>query len=578
MRQQYAIRSLILVMGLALVGLAVIAQMIRIQNSEQAKTFLSQGDQYSGEFSMFYPERGEIYDRNGHLLAGNRTVYEVGVSLSQMKSPEALASLLGTYLGKTYEDVYNQLTNSPTEWEYIVVQDYVGDETVAALQKIMQQNKDASDNSLNGLGFKPHFQRSYPEDDLASNVLGFVTRDGRGYFGIEEKYNDLLAGNPVQVWVPTDPNKATEIPRVPNGTTLVLTLNRDLQARVETILDVSLSKYGAENGAIIVMNPENGEILAMATTPRLDLNNYTGYFDIYDNGSQYNRAIGMAYEAGSVFKILTMAAALDAGTVVPETTYIDTGSIEVGGITIWNWNRQPWGQRNMTECLQHSLNVCLAWISSQMGPQTFYGYMERFGLGHQTGIDLSGEALGRLKVPGDTDWYPVDLGTNAFGQGVTITPMQMLMFASAIANDGKMVTPHVLYAMLRDGHQYNVPSQYASSPIKAETARTLNEMLAQSLEKESSMALLPGYRLSGKTGTAQIPTEFGYNESQTNASFIGWGPSDDPQFMVYVWLYKPTASIWASETAAPVFSQVAEQAVIMLNIPPDLVRNQYGSR
>jgi cell division protein FtsI/penicillin-binding protein 2 len=578
MRQQYAIRSLILIIGYAIVGLAIIAQMIRIQYSDQATVFLSHGDQYSGEFSMFYPERGEIYDRNGHLLAGNRTVYEVGVSLGQMKNPQALASLLGNYLGKTQEEVYNQLTNSPKEWEYIVVQDYVGDETVVAIQKITEQHKADGDNSLSGLSFKPHFQRSYPENALASNVLGFVTRDGRGYFGIEEKYNDLLAGNPVQVWVPTDPNKASEIPRVPNGTTLVLTLHRDLQAKVETILDQALTNYGAENGAIIVMDPRKGDILAMATTPRLDLNNYTNYFSLYDNGSQYNSAIGMAYEAGSVVKILTMAAALDTGTVTPGTTFIDTGSIEVGGITIWNWNRQPWGQQNMTECLQHSLNVCLAWVSSQMGPQVFYGYMERFGLGHQTGIDLSGEAMGRLKVPGDTDWYPVDLGTNAFGQGVTITPLQLLMAASAIANDGKMVTPHVLYAMLRDGHQYNVPSQYAGSPIKAETAKTLNEMLSISLEKESSLALLPGYRLAGKTGTAQIPTEFGYNQSQTNASFIGWGPVDDPQFMVYVWLYKPSASIWSSETAAPVFSQVAEQTVIMLNIPPDLVRNQYGSR
>jgi len=578
MRQQYAVRSLVLVAGLVFVGLAVIIQMIRIQNSEQAKIFLSQGDLYSGEFRMFYPERGEIYDRNGHLLAGNRTVYEVGVNLSQMKNPEALAYNLGLYLGLTYEDVYNQLMNSPKSWEYIVIQDYVGAETVTSLQQLMKQMEDVDDNSLSGFGFKPHFQRSYPEDALASNVLGFVTRDGRGYFGIEEKYNDLLAGNPVQVWVPSDPNKATEIPRVPNGTTLVLTINRDLQAKVENILDQALKKYGAENGAIIVMNPQNGEILAMSTTPRLDLNNYSNYFDLYDNGSQYNRSIGMAYEAGSVVKILTMAAALDTGTVTPSTTYIDTGSIDVGGITIYNWNREPWGQQDMTGCLQHSLNVCMAWISTQMGPQSFYGYMERFGLGHPTGIDLSGEAMGRLKVPGDTDWYPVDLGTNAFGQGVTVTPLQLLMSASAIANDGKMVTPHVLYSMLRDGHQYNVPSQYAGSPIKAETANTLTEMLTVSLEGESSSALVPGYRVAGKTGTAQIPTELGYDQSQTNASFIGWGPVDDPQFMVYVWIQKPSTSIWSSETAAPVFSQVAEQTVILLNIPPDMVRNQFGSR
>jgi cell division protein FtsI/penicillin-binding protein 2 len=213
-----------------------------------------------------------------------------------------------------------------------------------------------------------------------------------------------------------------------------------------------------------------------------------------------------------------------------------------------------------------------------MGMQNFYGYMERFGFGHPTGIDLSGEAMGRLKVPGDTDWYPVDLGTNAFGQGITVTPLQMLMSVSAVANDGKMVTPHVLSSMLRDGHQYNVPSQYAGSPIRPETAETLTQMLAVSLEQESSQALLPGYRLAGKTGTAQIPTDYGYDADHTNASFIGWGPVDDPQFMVYVWLQKPSTSIWASETASPVFSEVAEQTVILLNIPPDVVRSQLVNK
>lgn len=578
MRQQYAIRSLILVVGLGMVGLAVIFQILRIQNSPEAKVFISQGDQYSGEFRTFYPERGEIYDRNGHLLAGNRTVYEVGVNLHEMKDPTALSGLLSTYLGLTYDEVYNKLTNSPKTWEYVVVQDYVGEQTEAALQDIVQKKLDVGDESLRGLAFNPHFQRSYPEDSLASNVLGFVTRDGHGYFGVEEKYNDLLAGNPVQVWVPTDPNKATAIPRVPNGTTLVLTLNRDLQAQVESILDQALTKYGAQDGAIIVMNPRNGEILSMASTPRLDLNNYTNYFSVYDNGSQYNPPIGVAYEPGSVLKILTMAAALDAGTVQPDTKFIDTGSIEVGGITIRNWNRDAWGQQDMVGCLQHSLNVCLAWVATQLGAQNFYGYMERFGMGHSTGVDLAGEAIGRLKVPGDMDWYPVDLGTNAFGQGIAVTPLQMLMAASAIANDGKMVTPHILYSMLRDGHQYNVPSQYAGSPIKAETAHTLSEMLALSLEKESSLALLPGYRLAGKTGTAQIPTPYGYDATHTNASFIGWGPVDNPQFMIYVWLKKPSASIWGSDTAAPVFEQVAEQTVIQLGLPPDAIRLQLVSK
>src|SRR5215212_1276908 len=161
MRQQYAVRSFIIIAGFVFVGLAVIVQMIRIQNSEQALIFLSQGDRYAGEFQMVYPERGEIYDRNGHLIAGNRTVYEVGVSLKDVQDPQALAYTLGTYLGLRYEDVLNQLTNAPDTWEYVVVQDYVGAETVTSLQELIKQMNDAGDSRLDGLAFKPHFQRSY---------------------------------------------------------------------------------------------------------------------------------------------------------------------------------------------------------------------------------------------------------------------------------------------------------------------------------------------------------------------------------------------------------------------------------
>jgi cell division protein FtsI (penicillin-binding protein 3) len=213
-----------------------------------------------------------------------------------------------------------------------------------------------------------------------------------------------------------------------------------------------------------------------------------------------------------------------------------------------------------------------------MGPDNFYGYMAKFGFGHPTGIDLSGEAGGRLKIPGDADWYPVDLATNSFGQGITATPIQMMMATSAVANSGVMVTPHLLYGMVRDGKQYDFPPQNAGNPISKETAQTLSEMLANSLALEESEALVPNYRLAGKTGTAQIPTEYGwYASEETNTSFIGWGPVDDPQFMIYVWLEKPTTSIWASKTAAPVFAEVAEETIRLLDIPPDYIRQQYAS-
>jgi cell division protein FtsI/penicillin-binding protein 2 len=572
----------VLALAMGLIAVMVIVQMIRIQYSEEAAIFREQASNYAYELRTFYPDRGEIYDRSGHLLAGNKTVYEVGVNLGTVTDPNAIATAVSVELGLNYATVMQDIQNPPESLSYLVLADFVDADQAAYLMELkralQEQAPEGSLGGLTGLEFKSHPQRSYPEGSLASNVLGFVNREGLGYFGIEEKYDTLLAGNPVKVLIPTDPNKAFEIPRVPDGTTLVLTIQRDLQAAAEQILDEALYTYGAQGGTIIVMDPGNGEILAMAVTPRMDLNQFWNYGLIYTNASEFNRAISYPYEPGSVFKILTMAAALDSGTVTPNTTYLDTGSILVGGATIQNWDLEPWGLQDMTGCLQHSLNVCLAMVSTKMGASTFYGYMDNFGMGHLTGVDLAGEAAGRLKIPGDADWYPVDLGTNAFGQGVAVTPIQIMMAASSIANNGRTVTPHTLLAMVRDGRQYNVPAQFAGSPISEETANTLTGMLAYSLESESSLALVPGYRVAGKTGTAQIPVNGFYDFNQTNASFIGWGPVDDPQFMIFVWLERPSASIWGSETAAPVFSQMAQKSVVLLDIPPDSVRQQIAAR
>ena len=582
MRQQYAHRMQALAVAMVLIAFAIIMQMARIQNSPEAAIFRQQASNYAYELRTFYPDRGEIFDRSGHMLAGNKTVYEIGVNLSIVKDPHAIASVISVELGRDYSQILDAIQNPPENVTYVVLADFVDMEPatrIRELKKTLQDNaEEGIPGSLTGLEFKSHPQRSYPENSLASNVIGFVSREGRGYFGIEEKYDTLLAGSPVQAFVPTDPNKAFEIPRVLNGTTLVLTINRDLQTAAEQILDESLDTYGANGGVIAIMDPRNGEMLAMAVTPRMDLNQFWNYASIYNNASEFNPIISMPYEPGSVTKILTMAAALDSGTVTPGTTYLDTGAILVGGATIQNWNQEPWGMQDMTGCLQHSLNVCMATLSTRMGAGTFYGYMDKFGFGHLTGVDLAGEAAGRLKLPGDEDWYPVDLGTNAFGQGVSATPLQIMAAASAIANGGRTVTPNVLYAMVRDGRQYNVPAQFAGSPISEQTADTLSGMLAVSLESEGSLALLPGYRIAGKTGTAQIPVNGFYDNTQTNASFIGWGPVDDPQSMIYVWLERPSASIWGSETAAPVFGEMVEKTVVLLDIPPDYVRQGLAAK
>lgn len=585
MRREYAWRSVAIATLFALIGMAIIVQMVRIQVSPQASDFRDLVQRNKGWLETVYPARGEIYDRNGSLLAGNQTVFEVGVTLEEVENAEYLADTLSDILGVNATKILDKMNNVSEEQVYVMLIDYVSTQDVDQIKRIQAEIEEArigkyiaGQESLSGLHFREHLSRSYPERTIAANVIGFVNQSERGYFGVEEKYNDLLAGNPVQVWIPADPNRVEEVPQVPDGTTLILTLDRELQAATETILDDALYTHGAEAGAIVVMDPRNGEILAMASAPRLDLTEYSDYEFMFDSASEYNLAINMPYEPGSVFKVLTMAAALDSGTVTPDTSYTDTGVYEIGGATIRNWDNQAWGVQDMTGCLQHSLNVCLARIAVQMGTDDFYDYMIRFGIGHPTGIDLSGEAGGRLRVPGDSDWYSIDLATNSFGQGVTATPIQLMMAVSAVANEGAMVTPHLLYGMVRDNRQYNFPPQVAGRPISRDTALTLSEMLANSLNAEDSLAVLPGYRLAGKTGTAEIPTEYGvYSSSQTNASFVGWGPVDDPQFMIYVWLEKPTSSIWASQTAGPVFSEVANLTTQILNIPPDVVRLQYAN-
>lgn len=584
---RYKILAILLTAFSALVFL----QMIRIQTSTSVEYLDQWAEKYGVEVRTIQSERGYIYDRWGHLLAGNKEVYEVGVELQFVKNPSAIAAALSSLLGTDYAQVLAAASTpyDPASSVYITLADFVSSEKITEISNLKDQyekgnpiGEDPALPSLRGLTWTPHLQRIYPEHTLASNVLGFYTyydRDeGTGYFGVEEKYNDLLAGIKKEVLISLDPYEMQEIPTAPAGASLILTLDREIQRTVENILDQAVKANGAENGTIIVMNPNNGEILAMASTPRMDLNTYWEADNIFTDGTPFNKAVSQVYEPGSIFKILTMAAALDAGAVTPETPFNDTGSINVGGVTIFNWDRGAWGEQDMVGCMQHSLNVCLAWVATKLGPTAFYDYLDRFGIGHRTNIDLAGEEVYPLSVPGDPMWYPVNLGTNSFGQGVAITPIQLLMAASAIANDGKMVAPHILQAYIQNGQQYTTTTQVVGMPISEKTADTLTQMLATSLEQEASDALVEGYRVAGKTGTAEIAVNGQYSSNATNASFVGWGPVDDPQFLVYVWLEKPQSSIWGSVVAAPVFRDVVKELVVLMNIPPDDIRLSMQGR
>lgn len=599
MAPRYYSRYLLIGAFLSLVGIIIIYQMISIQSSSQAKDVTDYGKTWAYTPETLAPERGKIYDRWGHLLVGNMLKYEVGVNLVDVTDPETVAKAMETILGLSYTDVLAKV--KPTDGTtnaYYVLADFISASKVQEIENLRNEYiqlgnepnfKGRQAPSLDGVIITPHLQRSYPEGNLASNILGFYTlqvsepsktadrhevRTGHGYYGVEEKYNDLLSGTPIDVQMPVDPNLIDKIPQVSPGSDLVLTIDREIQASMEDVIDQHVKSSGAASGTLIVYNPKNGEIIAMATSPRLNPNEYWNVGKVFSDASYYNRAVTTTYEPGSVFKVLTMSSAIDAGVVTPDTPFMDTGQFEVGGYTIRNWDGAAWGPQTMLTCMQHSLNVCLSWVATQLGPKNFYSYLQKFGIGHVTGIDLAGEAVYPLRLPGDGNWYDVDLATNSFGQGLAVTPIQMVAAVGALANEGKMMAPHVLLSAVTNGRQYNTTSQVIGTPISPETAKSITEMLAQSLEEEASDALVDGYRVAGKTGTAEIPTPYGYTMGATNASFVGWGPTDDPQFVVYVWLEKPKASIWGSIIASPVFRDAVRRLVILMNIPPDNQRKQ----
>jgi cell division protein FtsI/penicillin-binding protein 2 len=590
----------------SLFGLAIIAQMVRIQLTVNGGDLPSPS--LLGQWETAASRRGLILDRNGHLLAGNQTAYAVDVNFSEfyqsdeIEEVNMLADLAievfginNQYLLEFLREEPRPLTKNITVERFASQEDLLnflalvdnyyagiprelvdGEPSVGIAISLEERVEVIDCSHLIRVSCTPHLIRSYPEKKLASNIIGFVMRDTKqGQLGIEEKYDSTLFGNDRTLWALWDPHKADQAPDPDDGANIILTIDSVLQADIENILDKTIQKTGALAGTVIVMDPQTGEILAMASSPRADINQYWSddYLDIINNHENvFNYAI-RSYEPGSVVKVLTMAAALDAGVVEPNTEFIDEGQIEIGGVTIKNWNEKAWGPQNMTSCMQNSLNVCLAWVATELESEQFYNYFQDFGFGQMTGIELSGEAPGLVKSYWSPDYTRSELGTNAFGQGIEITPIQMVKAISAVANKGEMVAPRIIHSIVDDGYRYTPPKTVVGHPITAETAQTLTDMLQESLQNESSLALVPGYSLAGKTGTAEIyvPGQ-GYKSTATNTSFVGWGPTDDPQFLVYVWISKPSASIWGSEIAAPVFRKVVEKLVIHLGIPPDAVR------
>ena len=576
-----------------LLGLLITVQLLRLRLNEKMGTIVPPDPGVA--YHTYFPPRGEIYDRWGRLLAGSELVYEVGANVVDVNSPETIAMVIADVMSDN--QAYNNPDYTSDEFEqdilekfvlaqdyglsYVMLADFVTQaqldeltELVTMYERMKLEDGEGNPQNLSGLLYRQRLERVYPESYLVEHILGFVDKQGVGFYGIESRYNDLLAGVPVYTKFSADPNLANEIPQVDSGDDLVLTIDREMQAAVYDILEDVLRDTGSKSGTVVVMDPTNGEILAMVSLPQVKLVPYWEKDeDEEEEITPFNRAISMTYEPGSVFKVLTMAAALDYGAVTPDTIFNDTGSISIGGETIYNWDRGAWGPQNMQGCMQHSLNVCLTWIAIQLEADNFYRYLQEFGVGRASGVDLAGEAPGLLRMPGDLYWYEAELGFNSFGQGLTVTPVQMLAAISSVANlRGEMMLPHLVRSTVRNGTQYTPSPVVMGRPISAETAQVLTEMLANSIELESSVAEVEGFRIAGKTGTAEVPVPGGYSDTLTNASFVGWGPVDNPRFLIYVMLEHPETSPWGSVVAAPVFRDVFARLAILDDLPPDEVR------
>ncbi|MFQ3566778.1 MAG: penicillin-binding protein 2 [Aggregatilineales bacterium] len=508
--------------------------------------------------------RGNIYDRRGDVMAVNTLEYQIGVSPNLVANRREVATQLSSVLGLPELEVFEALSRSDP-WVLLAprVTAEVG-QRVAAL------------NLGRAITMSPIPRRSYPQGVLASQVIGFVGGDLQGYYGVEGYYQQQLAGVVRDRQVSTIPLFA-EIRDFEGdrGSDIVLTIDRDIQFVAESELLRAISETGAQQGCIIVMDPRNGDVLAMASYPSFDPN---AYFNITDPNVLRNLCVSDNYEPGSVLKVVTMAAALDRGTITPTFTYVDQGTLNVGGITVRNWDRRAWGTQDATQILVQSLNVGVATISTMMGTEAFYGELAEFGFGRLTGIDIQGEEAGIMYVPGHPNWSESNLATNAFGQGISVTPLQMLTAINAIANGGLMMQPRVVHQIIDDGVVYRSQPTVLGRPISAEVAAIVSQMMVEVVRDGlDGGASLPGYTVAGKTGTAQIPTPIGYEANASIATFVGFLPADAPQISVLVRLDRPR-DYWASLVAAPVFRRLTERLVIMLSIPPDNIRYELAAQ
>ena len=428
---------------------------------------------------------------------------------------------------------------------------------------------------IGGIGFEEEEIRFYPEASSAAQILGFVGKnkegEDTGYFGLEGYYDLALSGKPGFLTgekdakgIPILLGNDKEVSAI-GGVDLITNINKGIEIMVEQKLTEGVEKYGAKGGSVIISDPTSGAIIAEASYPSYDPAKY------FEFGNEYFKdpVVSDAFEPGSIFKVIIMASALDAGVVEPDTKCdICAGPLKLDKYLIETWNREYRPNSTMVDVIVHSDNVGMSFVGLKLGKDKLYDYLDKFGIGKLTGIDLQGEATPHLRDK--DDWSVVDVATASFGQGVAVTPIQMVKAVSAIANGGIMVNPHVVSKLKTLDWQEDIKVSGATRVISEDAAKKITAMMVEAAKNgESKWTYLRGFKVAGKTGTAQIPIAGHYDTDKTIASFVGFAPADSPKFLMLVTLKEPASSQWASETAAPLWYSIAKDLFLYFSIQPE---------
>ena len=552
--------------------MGVIARLFYWQIIKSEDLSAQASEQYQAS-NVIQAPRGNIFASDGTWLAARTTSYLVYAALPEIKgNKQQIADKLAPFFVEDSEDKTQLLNEVGRIYSLLNKNDVVW----VPLKKQIKPDikKQIESMEIAGIGFEKEEARAYPEASVAAQLLGFVGKndigENVGYFGLEGNYNLPLSGKPGfsehekdAAGTPLVFGENQEVSAI-SGTDLITHIDKTIQIAVDQKLKDGIEKYGATAGTAIVMRPSDGAILAMSSYPSYDPSSYSKFtYDLFKNP-----AISDAFEPGSVFKTVVMASALDAGVIDSDTKCECSGPVKIDKYSIETWDHQYHPDSTMSDVIKHSDNVGMVFVGERLGLDKLYDYIKAFGFGTPTGIDLQGEASPALRDKGK--WGLIDLATATFGQGIAVTPIQMVTAISTIANHGNLVEPQVVDKLSSDGWEEDLPQAQPKRVISKEAADKITAMMIDAAKNgEAKWTSLRGFSVAGKTGTAQIPISGHYDAEKTIASFVGFAPADDPQFVMLVTLKEPKTSTWASETAAPLWYSIAKDIFMHLGIQPE---------